>query len=402
MRYRYVAFGLFAAVGLFLLFFSVLDGPAPDDSAIVPTRPSRPIISPTATAAQSEFLRLLTLYRGWQNEPAQLEIRTQLLAAYDALLEHDLEQVTWPDGLTQKIEDDVTRYPLAELRSLMHLLTRRIADARQTGEPQKATLEALKLCRLGHSLQTAPSSCKVPSFGIMLQNTGLTELQQILTSPSAAEYCLEASLRTLSMLQGPSRETMQFLILDEYWAAKSIVHDADERLDSLSMCNVPREYFNFKANRALKLAIAELAPLHDAMGHDWATAYEQTVFRSQPGVEVVRHFSRWYLLHRKLRNNQGGEAFAGRCGGRARDQICEAVEMMSKTRIACVMLAIRLHQLKKGQLPEKLGQLIPEYRNVVPTDPLSDTRYLWDRESETVSSADGISFNEIYWWHQST
>lgn len=387
------------ALGVFLLFYTVLDGPAPDESAMAPVRPARTTVSLPATAAQSEFLRLLAIYRPSSGDRAQLEIHTQLIAPYDALLEHDLEQVNWPDGLTQRREDDIDRYPLAELRHLMNLLTRRIADAREKGEAQRATLEALNLCRLGHSLQTAPSSCGIPGFGILLQDTGLGELKQTLTSPAAAasKGCLKTSLQTLSQLQGPSRETLLFTSLDHYQFIKQVCCNPNERIDYIRSCrSLPPGYRKFKVNKTLQLAITQLAPLHEALAHDWATAYDMTIIRHSP-VPVIA--SRWHIFHGRLRNKLGGESLAAHCSNWTRSEIHDAVETISKNRITCAMIALRLHQLEHLSLPEKPSRMSPELRELLPKDILTDTRYLWDRTTGTVTSADGVSFKETYWWN---
>jgi hypothetical protein len=419
-------------VAIWLLVFH--DGPPPDDRMMLPlwTRQGAKEVSPLAVFIGELDKGLFDVYNKLPQDVRELQAGSEsavrkfvvsqgaTYAAFDRLMQSDLSTWSWPAGA--KLADSLgsSMDDFQRCASLPQTLRMRIHALMLDGKTEEATLLSLKMARCGSGLFAAEGDFNHVTLGFLFQSKGREGLQKSLSESSPNRKLLSSCLRELNDIKHLGREDIQFAFRMDYIYFKNSVLKMDRwqfagpsspRLPGMENLWRYATPVLFKPNRTLAKRVDLERPVIEGLGRSWKGGYDafKEINRFSERTRAVSGLARY------LNPNYGGEAVLAM----SMDSSSSVVEMAMST---CglfdqtrVMLALRIFEMDKGRLPERLDELVPGYLPVIPEDTFTGKPMLWSAEKQVVYSAgpdgidDGGMVNEEkprkgadvgmrYWW----
>jgi len=253
----------------------------------------------------------------------------------------------------------------------------RARDAMRRGDPEAAFADAVKLLHFGQKIEAAKGNVVSYLVGLTIKDTGcglvLNELQGAML-PSERLRRLAAEFRQ----SGHEGEALADAFRVEYEQQSLVIRDFEAGVlakygqgTSRQPIGGSRKHLGpvwrfaqrvqlnliFKPNRTRRMfadiahAVVKRAPKH------FSEARQSISLKQQPT-----------LLERLLRPNWAGHALyrimAPAANGACELKCAQDVSLSA----ASALLAMKAYKLDKGELPETLEQLVPEYLDAVPID----------------------------------
>jgi hypothetical protein len=384
---------LLAVLGCVFTFY---DGPAPDDSDMMPTwsqrggntnplamlcknigaptPASRPYDAKVRQDIRVEALRK-TLARGSSN-----------LDQLEALLRTDPATWQWPDP-DLMISQRESGY-LKIIRQEGYLYEEKAELLRLEGKMGEAAEACLQRIRLGNGMCGAEGGISHLGIAESMIIDGLESLQKVLTTEGISRDLLAHCQAQLNLLTGPAREDMAHALKVRYQQFKSKVLQKDingaegNPYPSTTGDKMLATFF-FKPHRTLAMQLPPEQTMQRHLTQSWESAF-QNISQIRDKMEATRDNEVPYL--RLLNANAAGEAVSFGQTYSSVTSMSWAMRTRSALRQAEIMLALRRHELEKGGLPPRLEELVPAYLTTIPTDDFAGEPMKWNALTSIVYS----------------
>jgi hypothetical protein len=390
------------------LFLALYDGPAPDDAILTSRLPVNRMAEPDPPEL-ARFLHGVAEVRWTSISPLNPDDRTvgsdehqllqtyqDLLARFDALLAIDPQTWTWPNFHSSS--DLQKRSPSrGAVRAAINLQLLRSRSESEMGNFPSAIRRCLQLTRFAHKLRGHSPSYYDLLYSMQTQAHVMKELKKSITHPVVSRVLIQESLETVLPLTAPSRDELILGIQLHYQDFKTLISDPAAQRQAMQDYSgrAPDRQLKIKVNQCLNLWLQDTAPVVEALSRSWPEGLSASA--QLPAREAETSWREHiYAL------------FSWNIDGRFCHQIYSInpgttpLNVMEHDRLrnmTVIMMALRLHALRHGTLPNKLNELDPEILPEQPIDIFSGLPFQWDPLTQILScQGTGPSQENAYWW----
>ncbi|MCB1237895.1 MAG: hypothetical protein KDM91_22710, partial [Verrucomicrobiae bacterium] len=369
-----------------------------------------------ATDAGSDDRRLILRPGEWDAKIADEVIgdHAELVGAFRKLAAASDQPWEWKEGSGVANLANPTPY-LDELFAAGKLAL--IASIRQaeTGHSKEGSKIAMELIETGRGLRNAHGSTVHWLTGTTISALGLRAVENnaILNEFSEKE---STEISKLLAASEADFEESRFFLTTEYLSFKRLLDaiasgEIDRPKAMISFGGRKGPLFLFQKNKTLNCFKTYLEPFVTEKNLDWVTL--KALARAK--YDEI-HSKNERALTKLMDTNAIGNYYV-RLASRPLDlNFSSVLELNARLRFARLCLALRRHQLAKGELPNSLDELIPEFMDEIPTDPFDDARSVrWDSDRQILYSvgwdvvdnggaidrrkrSEGADLGVEYWW----
>lgn len=390
------------------LFLALYDGPAPDDSLLTPRLPLSQI-APLDPPHLADFLNAAADLR-WTSIPhfdpnapsvdaEELQLQgthQDLLAKFDTLLAAPPDSWVWPASRLRSEFQASVPSPRA-VRAVVELQLLRAHSEVQAKNIQSGVRRCLTLVRFTHKLRGNSASYYDLLRSLEIQTEVMKSLQSIVSQPNTPYALVQETLGTLQALNSPTREELILGIQLTYQEFKGLINDPDAQHRTIEGLygRAPERPLKVKVNQSLKLWQEDTAPVVAALAQSWRDGLNAAT-QLPPSTEDA---SWWERVHAHLTWNVDGRLFhqiSTIAPGTTPQNVMEHDRLRNMT---LLMLAIRVHELRHGSLPNQLDELVPGVLPFQPIDIFTSLPFHWDPSAKMLRcQGTGPLQDQPYWW----
>ncbi|RBP45098.1 hypothetical protein DES53_10394 [Roseimicrobium gellanilyticum] len=386
--------------GLVFLLLGVLayvilyhDGPPPDDAHLIPTWSERgsnanplAVFCKTLVGSSIKDWEKLKSEKRDLDEKSTPEARTFLathtaeVAAFETLMQTDPATWQWPDAEgTGMYENPFTGRGATEIQALSLVLRSKALQLHEDGRTEEAVALSLQLARMADGLYGAEGA----SLHLLTAHSTQWGAQATLLKVGKADGVPPAMLREvlqqLGTLKGPSTEQFKKALKVDYAYLKDGIGKFSSR-ELRGIGNLPQHFeflapWFFKSNQTLTLRVQLDTPVLTALDHGWSSMFSAIEAREK-STEALYEAEQWKFF---IYPN-----FVGRSAWLHELTLPRMRSRWNQHNELRLLLALRLHELEHGSLPDTLGALVPSYLPAVPTDIFSGTPFLWNAKLQVL------------------
>ncbi len=378
-----VFFGCLATLAGIAGWFLFRDIAPPDDSDLAPATVSLP-------DAENGYFELLAAVEALQ--PADEEEEDGAYVAVGSVFDEDWDEA----GSRRLIEkngavfeaidrclalpgfklpettsfDDALPIPVTGARGVAYLLVDRARLLLEEGDPNRALEDALRMARVGHVMAQGRGVLVSLLVGSALRSMGLRAVRDVASRvPDAAR--VRVAMREVESLS-PSVAAWSDVLTREYRLCAALIDDPGETLGALAGYTGPLLMRPNETKKILGDAYRLMIRNLEAPPADREELPEKSKWFSIGGTEIPVSI-----------RNLGGRLLHDMISPTVALATARLDEARCHHRATIAYLALRCHQLERGELPETLEALTPEYLAEVPRDP-------WDGEPLRYSRERGL------------
>lgn len=390
--------GLFlTALGVLGWLVAIHDDPPPDDAHLMPQWSERGgSANPLAVfCSRLEHSRIhahmydvpIMVRQGFPAHTAEvqavLDAHKREMEAFDILMGTDPR--TWQWDIATSLESaeagSPSRYPIEGVGQMLRMRARSLGWQDRPGEGVE---ECLRLVRFAAGLQNAEGQVQDLATANSIRWLAEDGLQTVLTSPKATPEMVRLCLRELMAHPEPGPGAWQQAARLDYARFKRYASHITNAEMSRLLNPEPNALLPlyYKRNRTLALKVPISTARLKAASQGWR-ALEQWEQANQ--LRFKSWSPPWDSKRVYLDPNFVGEAVFN--GSEQRGILPPGFgQGFTLLRQTALMLALRLHELEKGNLPATLEALIPAYLPDVPVDEFTDKPMLWNASREVLYS----------------
>jgi len=397
IKWSAIAVAIMAAVVVCLAIALALwpDTKAPDDAAMLPVPKPNSGKGPLADwedwlGKHGASLRIARLDMGefdnpWQADRAQslLDKHGEILEKYAAFAETPSSSWSWKQAPTFVLSG-----PMGEITLISDVLKLEVIHIRQkieTGDYAGAAIAAERLVKTGQGLRKSGGLLIHHLVGNFHIRRGL-ECFEELASKNAGNGDDWKRWQEIVTQAEPELGDLVDAIEVEYLACKkfALAFAGDDQLNLNYSQHVAyrKGRLFFKPNAFMKLYLRFEEPVHVSLRDGKWSAINKAIKLSWDDYTGMREHQ-W--LHLVSSNAVGNMLIHLALPTSTAVANAEFI-IKARIRAAACVIAVHRFTIEKGQPPETLADLVPEYLQAVPADPFNEQPMKWNKASGTVYS----------------
>ncbi|TLD72316.1 hypothetical protein FEM03_02885 [Phragmitibacter flavus] len=396
-------FGL-GMVGVLLMIIGFVwarDVAPPDDSAMLPVLTGgngkenglRKFIDEVRAMPDSGFddLSMEARSREWGNTE---ELRTFLgknearIEAWKRLMMSDRSGWRWGLQDVEPLDMKIDMSYLLAVQETANVIRMKSLLLARDGKIGEGVDMALDLWRMGGGQRRAQGALIHWLVSLTIESIGLAALEDAVMAGDCDDPTLVRIQEALAQVEESPCKTLKFTYQVEYLMMKNSLEFMPDYLAENANLNWAKPVIRagYKRNYTLSSYIYYHEPLVNSGGGDALAMMRKSKWRTKQ-LEAWRDRGWWKYVHP---NGMGQWMVASVATFGRIDE--RAAMMETLPGLTQLMLAVRRYEVERGTMPDALDELVPEFINRLPIDPLNGKPFRWDAVSQRGYS---VFLNEV-------